>query len=132
MQNTRAYINRVEQNLHTLTAAVDSCRGDLRLLNDELLTSDNSARFYFEKSLQYYHLNLGLLQERDEKAREIERLHTNAAITQGDILQLNELNEILHKRIFELEKSQDDQILVGICVFSACTTDRNRKPGTLK
>lgn len=121
MQNTRTYITSVEQNLHTLNAAVDSCRGALRLLNDELSASDNSVRFYFEKSLQYYHMNLGLLQEKDEMTREIERLRNNAASTHADNFQLNELNEILQKRIFELERLQDDHIVVSIYVFSVCT-----------
>lgn len=132
MPNTRTHISRVEQNLHTLTAAVESCRGDLRLLSDELLTSDNSARFYFEKCLQYHHLNLSLIQERDEAAREIEGLQRNAAVTHGDLLQQNELNEILQKRVFELERSQDDHILVSVCCFSLCTANRNRRPGISK
>lgn len=94
------------------------------------MTSDNYSRFYFEKSVYYYHLHLNLLQERSETAREIERLQKNAAVAQGDILQLNELNEILQKRVVELERLEDDRIVVSVCALCMTTTDRNRKLGT--
>lgn len=57
-------------------------------------------------------------------SREIEDLHNNAAITKMDMFRLNELNEVLQKRIFELEGVQEDQIAVGIYVLSVCTVNR--------
>jgi hypothetical protein len=118
MSSTQTYVTCLEQNFHTLYASVDGCRGALRLLREELLASDNSAQFHFEKSRQYYQMNLSLFEERDEMTRDIERLHNNAASTHADILQLNELNEILQKRIFELERLQDDQNVVSIYLLS--------------
>lgn len=89
-----------------------------------MLTSDHRARFYFDKGVQYYQVNLGLLREKEEMSREIEDLHNNAAITKMDMFRLNELNEVLQKRIFELEGVQEDQIAVGIYVLSVCTVNR--------
>lgn len=109
IQGPEAYVRCVQQNLQTLSAAVDGCRNALYLMHEELQSST-------ERSHQCHYMNMNLLQQRDEMAREIDQLRINAATSAGpEIRRLNQIIETLQERIFELERIRDDQYKVSIC-----------------
>src|SRR5689334_19479529 len=103
MQTVQSYAVCVEQNITTLLAAVDGCRGALHLMHKDLEESENCLRYHVEQSRQHHQINLSLLHERDQMAREMERLRTNLASATKDIQQLTQVNDMLQKRLFELD-----------------------------
>ncbi len=77
-------------------------------MHEELLSST-------ERSHQSHYMNMNLLQQRDEMAKEINDLRINAAndtSAESEVRQLNKIIEILQKRIFDLERVRDDQYKV--------------------
>lgn len=108
VQSPEVYVRCVEQNLQTLSAAVHGCRNAVHLMHEELLSST-------ERSHQSHYMNMNLLQQRDEMAKEINDLRINAAndtSAESEVRQLNKIIEILQKRIFDLERVRDDQYKV--------------------
>ena len=118
MQTVQSYAICVDHNITTLLAAVDGCRGALHLMHKDLVESENCVQYHAERSRQYHQVNLNLLHERDQMARETERLQTNLAGSKRDIQQLVEINGMLQKRLFELELSREDYFSVSSC--AAC------------
>ena len=113
IQGPEAYVRCVQQNLQTLSAAVDGCRNALHLMHEELQSST-------ERNHQCHYMNMNLLQQRDEMAREIDQLRINAATVTfagPEIRRLNKIIEMLQERIFELERIRDDQYKVSIGSF---------------
>ncbi|KIW09675.1 hypothetical protein PV08_12062 [Exophiala spinifera] len=108
IQGPEAYVRCVEQNLQTLSAAVDGCRNAVHLMHEELLSST-------ERNHQCHYMNMSLLQQRDELAKEVNHLRNNTSedtSAELEIRQLNKMIDILQKRIFELERIRDDQYKV--------------------
>ncbi|KAJ9605624.1 hypothetical protein H2204_015735 [Knufia peltigerae] len=110
IQGPEAYVRCVEQNLQTLSAAVDGCRNAVHLMHEELLSST-------ERNHQCHNMNMNLLQQRDELAKEVNRWRFNDAngtAAELELRQLNKIIETLQKRIFELERVRDDQYKVRV------------------
>ena len=113
MHTVQSYAVCVEQNITTLLAAIDGCRGALHFMHKDLVESENCIQYHAERSRQYHQVNLNLLHERDQTARETERLQKNLAGAKRDIQQLAEINDILQKRLFELEVAREDYVSVS-------------------
>ncbi|KIV81279.1 hypothetical protein PV11_03476 [Exophiala sideris] len=108
VQGPEAYVRCIEQNLQTLSAAVDGCRNAVHLIHEELLSST-------ERNRQCHYININLLQQRDELVKEVNHLRINATndtSTEPEIRQLNKIIENLQGRIFELKRIRDDQYKV--------------------
>ncbi|KAJ9601897.1 hypothetical protein H2200_013612 [Cladophialophora chaetospira] len=111
MQTIQSYSVCIEQNVTSLLAAIDGCRVTLHLMHKDLVESEHYIQYHAERSRQYHQVSLNLLHERDQTARETERLQKNVADAKREIQQLTEINDVLQKRLFELELSREDYTL---------------------
>jgi cell division protein FtsB len=113
MQTVQSHAICVEQSIATLITAVDGCRGTLLLMQKDLVESENCLQYHMEQSRQYHQANLSLQHERDQMTREINRLRSDLAVEKRESQHLNQVNEMLQKRLYELGMIHNDHILVS-------------------
>jgi septal ring factor EnvC (AmiA/AmiB activator) len=118
MQTVQSYAVCFEHNVANMLAAAENCRGALLLINKNLEESENATQFYVERCRQYHQLNQTLLHEREQTSRETARLRKELTAANKDKQQLMEVNEMLEKRLFELEVSRQDYALVSECRYN--------------